>query len=447
MPYTPNVDSTGKPVGLAGGTLNFVIPKDLKDPYSIALNFGIQQELPGHTVLKLSYVGRLGRRLLADADASQVIDVPDYTHKSTQSMSQAFAGLTTQLRQGASTLTAQPWFEDVLPPGLGVMYGFNNNTEMVAAYTGQIAYRGDISDALYYLAYFGLLPTNIGMPSQFGSNAYLTNMGSSNYNGMLLTVDKNMSQGLRAEFNYTWSHSIDNTSLSGSNNALYNGSGMICDILHPRACRGNSDFDVRQEISSNFQYDLPFGQGKLIAPHASTPLNEAIGGWAFSGLVSYRTGLAMTAQSDAFMASFDNAAPAIFTGNPAELKTKVNVDHTSNTIYGFAGGAAGAAKVLSEFRGPIGIEYGQRNLLRGPGALYFDAGLAKTFPLVERTSLTFRADAFNVFNHPNFATQNLNIVTNASNFGQITATADSPDSSGVAADGARVAQFSLQLAF
>ena len=273
---------------------------------------------------------------------------------------------------------------------------------------------------------------------------------------MLLTVDKNMSQGLRAEFNYTWSHSIDNTSLSGANNALYNSGGMICDILHPRACRGNSDFDVRQEISSNFQYDLPFGQGKLIAPHASTPLNEAIGGWAFSGLFSYRTGLPMTALADAYMASFDNAAPAIFTGNPADLKTKVNVDHTTNTVYQFAGGAGGAAKVLSEFRGPIGIEYGQRNLLRGPGALYFDAGLEKTFSLIERTNLIFRADAFNVFNHPNFSSVNpnnvpvspdLNIVTNASNFGQIAATAYSPDASGVAADGARVAQFSLRLEF
>jgi hypothetical protein len=464
VPYTPYVDSTGTPFGLAAGQTNFVIPKDLKDPYSIALNLGIQQELPGHTVLKLSYVGRLGRRLLADADASQVIDVPDYTGKSTQTMSQAFAGLTTQLRQGATTLTPQPWFENVLKPGEGAKFGFASNTDLVNYLAGQYAQRGDISDSLYLLAYYsynygslaGFLPTNIGIPSQFGSNAYLTNMGNSNYNGMLLTVDKNMSQGLRAEFNYTWSHSIDNTSLSGANNALYNNGGMICDILHPRACRGSSDFDVRQEISSNFQYDLPFGQGRLFAAHASGLLNEAIGGWSFSGLPSYRTGLAMTAQSDAYMASFDNAAPAIFTGNRADLKTKVNVDHATNTVYQFAGGASGAAKVLSEFRGPIGIEYGQRNLVRGPGAFYFDAGLQKTFPLVERTYLIFRADAFNVFNHPNFSSVNpynspvspdLNIVTNASNFGQITATATSPSSSGVAADGARVAQFSLQFAF
>ena len=67
---------------------------------AIALTAGVQQELPGHMILKLNYVGRLGRRLTADADANQVLDVPDYTGGSTQSMAGAFAGLTAQLRAG-----------------------------------------------------------------------------------------------------------------------------------------------------------------------------------------------------------------------------------------------------------------------------------------------------------------------------------------------------------
>ena len=77
------------------------------------------------------------------------------------------------------------------------------------------------------------MPTNIGIPSQFGTNTYFTNMGISNYHGMLVTLDKNMSDGVRFEFNYTWSHSIDNTSVSANANALYTNSNMICDILHP----------------------------------------------------------------------------------------------------------------------------------------------------------------------------------------------------------------------
>jgi Carboxypeptidase regulatory-like domain len=453
-PYTPYVDGSGTPFGLAIGQTSFVISPTLKDPYSFAFNFGVQQQLPGHLILKANYVSRLGRRLVADADASQVIDVPDYTGKSNQSMVQAFAGLTTQLRSGVA-LTPQPWFEDVLAPGTGAAVGFGNNTNLVAAMVGQFGNRGDISDALaamasytYNFGFTGFLPTNIGIPSQFGTNAYLTNMGSSSYNGLLLTVDKNLSQGLRFEFNYTWSHSIDNTSLSGSLNPLFSNTGFVCDILQPRACRGSSDFDVRQEITSNFAYDLPFGRGKTFLGSSPKWADMAIGGWSFSGLPSYRTGLALPPYSDAYLAGFDNPDPAIFTGRKADLKVKVNTDRNTNTVYGFAGGADGAAKVLSEFRGPIGLEYGERNLVRGPGAFFFDAGLGKNFPIIpEKLNLRFRADAFNLFNHPNFGQPGLNIVNNASNFGQITATNAAPTSIVVPADDARVAQFSLRLEF
>lgn len=448
VPYTPYVDSSGNMSGLAQGQTNFVISPNLKDPYSIAFNVGVQQELPSHMILKVNYVGRLGRRLIATADANQVIDVPDYTHKSTQTMGQAFAELTKELRAGKTyrTVTPQPWFENVLTP----IYGPGNNTLAVAYYTGQYSRRGDISDALYLLAAYGyyvfgvdFLPTNIGIPSQFGTNAYLTNKGNSNYHGLLFTLDKNMSNGLRFEFNYTWSHSIDNTSVSANNNALFTNSNMICDILSPRACRGDSDFDVRQEINGNFLYQLPFGRGKMYMSKAPRWADQVLGGWSLSGLPSYRTGVALTAYSDAYLASFDNQSPAIFTGSKADLKAAVNVNHTTNTVWMFDGGASGASKVLSEFRGPIGLEYGQRNNIRGPGAFFMDAGLGKQFPIIgDKLNLTFRADAFNVLNHPVFSGGRLNIVTNASQFGQITSTLRS--NSG---NSARVAQFSLALDF
>jgi hypothetical protein len=447
--YTPYVDSNGVPNGTANGEANLYIPKGLKDPYYLTVTFGVQQNLPGHVVLKVDYSGRFGRRLIANADANQVIDVPDYSGKSTQTMVQAFANVTTQLRNGATykTVSAQPWFED----NMG-FYPSGKRTSAATYYASTYLSRGDISDAIanelipYAYNYFpGFWPTNIGIPGQFGTNEYITNMGNSNYHGLLVTVDKNLSQGLRAEFNYTLSHSIDNTSLTANNNPLTQSSpaGFICDVMHTRACRGDSDFDVRQLITSNFNYDLPFGHQKAFAANAPRWLDEAIGNWSFSGLIAFRTGLPLTAYSDAYLASYDNDDPAIYTGQRGQLKTSVNVDHTTNKVYMFAGGKTGANSALSLFRGPVGLEYGQRNYLRSPKSFDLDGALDKTFPVVkDQLKLKFQASAFNLLNHPNFGGGGLHIISNASSFGQITGM-----DSALTTSGARVLQGSLRLEF
>jgi hypothetical protein len=455
--------------GLAEGAEGFDIDPGLKDPYSISLNAGVQQELPFHMILHVNYVGRLGRRLLADADASQVLNFPD--NASGQNLSQAFAGLTTQLRAGTA-ITPQPWFENVVgfaansPSSaggpctsaawlsvLGELPGtpaFANCTSLVAAAVGQLGVRGDIGDSIAEgLAPLGLLPNNVAMAAQFTGNAFLTNKGSSNYHALLFTLSKNVSQGLKFDFNYTLSHSIDNNSQAANNNALFNVTGVLCDVTQPRACRGNSDFDVRQIITADFQYDLPFGHNRTFFGDSGTLVNELIGGWSVSGIPSYRTGLPIDVLSDAFLASAVAEDPAIFTGSKSDLRSlKSHVNNVQGTVYNFAGGATGATNAFNLFRGPLGLEYGSRNLLKGPGATDLDLGLAKIFPVIpsKDINLIFRADAFNLFNHPNFSNPGAStpdIVNNASPFGQITSTL-SP--SGQVGD-IRVGQFSLRLEF
>ena len=66
-PLTPYVDANG-PYGLANNDFVTIVDPNLKDPYSIQLNAGIQQEFPGKTIMRLNYVGRRGRRRLAQAD-------------------------------------------------------------------------------------------------------------------------------------------------------------------------------------------------------------------------------------------------------------------------------------------------------------------------------------------------------------------------------------------
>jgi hypothetical protein len=321
---------------------------------------------------------------------------------------------------------------------------------LAAAALGQYGLRGDIGDGVAFgLFAGGLLPPNVAMPAQFGAQAYLTNKGSSNYHALLLTLSKNLSQGLQFSFNYTLSHSIDNNSQSSGTNALYEVTGIICDATQPRACRGDSDFDVRQIITADFEYDLPFGHNKRYLGDSGTLTNELIGGWSVSGIPSFRTGLPINVLSDAFLASFAAEDPAIYTGIHSQLASlKSHPNNVQGTVYNFAGGPTGAATAYSLFRGPIGLEYGSRNLLKGPNAANLDLGLAKIFPIIpsRQINLIFRADAFNLFNHPNFSNPGASepdIVDNASPFGQITSTISPPGQVG----DIRVAQFSLRLEF
>lgn len=457
-PYTPYVYN-GIPYGLPYGAYNILINPQLKNPYNIEYNFGIQHEFPQGYILKMTYVGRLGRRLLAEADASQLIDFPDNTSRSDQTMAQAFGAMVTQQRTltqyspygQASRLSAQPWFEDMTPGVanfLNTLYGgsyFANNTQAVDYLAYPYSARGDFSDAMYVLSAYGALQPNVGMASQYASNTVWTNKGFSDYNGLLVTLHKNAGYGLQFDLNYTWSHSIDNVSAPANFVAAAEGFGYICDVARPRECRGNSDFDATNMISGNFIYELPFGRGRAIGTTAPYWLNEAIGGWRLSGLPTWHTGYAYTVYSNAYVAGFINNAPATLTGPAAILQT-----HVQHAGHGKAPNAfANPTAALAAFTGPTGFNIGRRNNFRGPGYFNMDLGLGKTFPIQEgRVNLKFRCDAFNAFNHPNFSIPTMTgggDITEANGipFGTISSTVVQPG----ADQSSRVLQGSLRLEF
>jgi hypothetical protein len=445
-PLAPFVDGT-TPYGLGASQFNTAVDPHLKDPYSITYSFGMQHEFPENFILKMNYVGRLGRRLLAQADASQLLDFPD--KQSGQMMSAAFANMTQQIRAGAdaTTITPQPWFENQATPGIGADYGYPSNTAMLADFLGSYAQLGDFADFIQLLSAPGvfqeapLLNTNVGMAAQFAENTFFTNKGSSNYNGVLVTLTKNTSHGLQFDVNYTWSHSIDNVSVVANTIASSNGSGFICDARNNRICRGNSDFDIAHSINANFLYDLPFGRGRSFGSTMPLWLDELVGGWQISGIPTWRSGLAFSSHSSAFVMGYANDAPAIFNGDQGAVRAKAH-----KTANGQVQMFADPDRASAAFTGPIGFTIGSRNNMRGPTVLTFDAGLAKTFSITpERVKLQFRGDFFNVLNHPVFnlpgsgsaSTANFSYYT--STFGVMTST--------ITAVGPRVGQFSLRLSF
>lgn len=440
-PYTPYV-SGGSPYGLTlGSAYNEAIDKNFKTPYSINLSFGYQRELPQRFLLKVNYVGRLGRRLMAQADANQLIDFHDTV--SGQLMSEAITDLEGQIRtglaagtnyssvSGANTVTPVPWFENLV----GNYYPsyFNSSTAEATYFYNGLLDIGDFADTIQGLSNFA--PANIGMGGQFSEFTYYTNKGNSNYHGLLTTLHKNAGHGLQFDINYTWSKSIDNVSVT-ANTVAYGGYGFICDINRPRECRGPSDFDNRHVITGNIVYDLPIGRGKAFANTLPLWAEEAIGGWSISALPAWRTGYPYFVTTSAFVAGYANNAPAVLTGSISNLKPHVTKDSASD-VWMFKDVDA----AMNSYEPPTGFNIGSRNNLYGLHFTNVDLGLSKYFALYkDRVKLQFRCDAFNAFNHPSFSTPSstsLDLTQSSGNFGQISGT----DST------SRVLQGSLRLEF
>jgi hypothetical protein len=451
-PFLPFVTGSGSiadpliPGGLANGqAFNEIVDPNLKTPYSIQYGFGFQHEFPRGFILRTNYVGRQGRRLLAQADANQLVDFRDPV--SGQLMSQAFTNITQALRAG-TTVNPQPFYENVMVPGTGPLLFGVSNTEVVSELLGTLAQRGDFADATQQLASlqsigFGL-PANVGMGAQFSENTFYTNKGFSGYNGLLTTLHKNLGFGLQFDLNYTWSHSIDNVSVVANAPAI-GGYGFICDVLRPRECRGNSDFDVTHYFNGNFIYDLPFGRGRSFASSAPRWLDEIIGGWEVSGLPSWHSGLDYFAAANAFVAGYANNAPAILTGPSSDVHIHLN-GGKGQPLLAFAN----VPQANADFTGPVGFNIGARNNLRGPQYFGMDMGLGKTFPIIgDRLRAQFRGDAFNVFNHPNFATPCTDITNVSCLFGTIPNTVGTGINNTTPPfdNSARVLQVSLRIEF
>src|SRR6185312_1586697 len=343
VPFTPDPNGTSDGAGL----FNYAIDPNLKVPYSEVFSFGIQRELPGSFLLEVNYAGRSAHRLFAQADAGQVVDFKDPV--SGQFLAEAFGNLSQEVRQDPTNLTAvtpQPFFENQVFPGA---------SDLIASAVEGLVFRGDLGDTVQALDGAGLLAPGIGLHPQFGSNLYITNKGYSNYNGLLVTLHKKTSHGLQFDVNYTWSHSIDNISAPANQAFGSNGAGgILCDSINLRSCRGNSDFDVRHVISSNFLYQLPFGSGQYFGGAAPKWADEVIGGWQLSGILTWRTGLAFQTVANSFPISFANNVPAIFNGDNSALRTKVHFDPGTGQIQMFADPTA----AINAFSFPTGLEAG-----------------------------------------------------------------------------------------
>lgn len=432
------------------------IDPNLRTPYSITASLGVQRSLPGGFQLETDYFGRFGRRLLQLGDAGQAMNFVDATPDH-ESLVTAFSYLENAARLPgnpntiAAGLTPQPFFETnmntaLAGDGLGSCATFYapfpagvtpNCTNAVFLNNGSALSQGGTGGILPALP----LPVNVGLNPQFFVDAIMANKGFSDYNSLIVTLRKRLSNNLQFDFNYTFSHSIDNGStVSNEDGNYFSGStAIMCDVTNNRACRGNSEFDATHQIAAEFVYSLPFGRGQAIGRDVNTWVNEAIGGWAVSGIETWRTGVAYTANDIDNSSAFDTVSLAsdtgvLFTGSRAALRQQTHIDPVTGQLQFYANPEAAAA----QFSPVTGLQNPDRDTLRGPHFSNLDLAVSKNFPLGgERYRLQFRAEAYNAFNHPNFGLPGTGILN--SNFGVITGLAGQ--------EPARVMQFALRFDF
>ena len=293
-----------------------------------------------------------------------------------------------------------------------------------------------------------------------------TNIGWSNYNSGQFTVRKRFSQGYSVTGNYTLSHSLDLTSAGESLGNRPGGSGsadQLIDPYHPDQNYGNSTFDRRHQFNGNFTAELPFGQGKVIGRNAGGVVNQIIGGWSLSSIITMSSGspyqyIAGNRYSLHFNGT-DIAVPngsidyGLNTGhNAATISNGVVTGGGTPTVYYIKDSSLAAScasdaacpdsqanrlAATKKFVSPYPGGAIARNYVYGPGAINFDAALTKSLKITEGLSGYLRAEAFNVMNHANFSNpSSTNIDSTSGTLGQITG-----------ARAPRVMQFTLRLQF
>jgi hypothetical protein len=153
--------------------------------------------------------------------------------------------------------------------------------------------------------------------------------------------------------------------------------------------RGLCTQDIRKRLTFSWLYDLPFGRGKRFLNGTSGIVDAFLGGWQINGILTFRSGSPFTVSQPGDAPNQGDGTPRPDQiGNPNEIDDRT-IDHFFNT---------GAFASATPFRwGTAG-----RNTVIGPGINNWDFSLFKSFALDEKRKLQFRAEAFNLMNHPEF---------------------------------------------
>ncbi len=373
------------PIGSSQGNLSFLglsVSGPIRDwgirPSENSWSFGFQHELPGQTVVDISYVGKKGTHLyfagagnlnfLSESQAADFRTDPGY------------------------------WNTQVPNPFFGIITDPNSSLGAETISRVQLA---------------------LAHPQFSGFSGNDPPWANSIYNAMQLRVEKRLSHGLQLLGTYTFSKSIDDSSVAGDNVTWLGGSttGTVQDPNNLKLDRSLSQFDIPHIVQLSGSYVIPIGRGKLIGKDMASWVDTVIGGWQVNGMYRWSSG-----QPLILGLSGGQAIPTWGGQRPDLSSTLMKADGVNLDQY-FANpevATVPAAYMLGTAPKTVGS-------VRAPGTNVMSASLFKQFSLSEwreGMKLEFRLESFNTLNHPTFSAPNTTVGT--SSFGLITSQANSP---------------------
>ncbi len=259
----------------------------------------------------------------------------------------------------------------------------------------------------------------------YGSVDYKSDIGASTYNALLLSLDRRFSSGLSFQSRYTWSHSINDGSVGGGeSNGPENVNCLACD-------KGPSVFDVRNNVTVNAVYELPFGPGKSFVNDTGA-LGKILGGWSLSSIGLWHTGHPLTITMNISPAQLPDGndqttqRPDLVPGVPIFLGGGAPNHTLQINPAAFAAPPLDPGGAVTQIINPgpnqtlvcplsCGLvgRFGDapNGLIRALDSWQIDFALMKETKLTERVAMKFGVQFFNIFNHVQFGDPNPNNLT------------------------------------
>lgn len=272
----------------------------------------------------------------------------------------------------------------------------------------------------------------VGLPAtapdpRFATVTHLQNQAISNFNGLTVRFQHRMAGGLEFGVNYSWSHALDEISNGGFNPFNFGTNTSVLSPQDPFNLRrfnyGNADYDIRQYLSLNYVWTIPFD--RVFGSGGGSALWK---GWTLAGSLFARSGLPMTVIDNAATSTLAATNFGNGTSTSAVLFASELTGNGQNGTCTIDKQCLNAAAFSPSTATPTGFGNQVRNQFRGPRFFDTDLSVMKNtaIPGWENGQLALGIQFFNLFNHPNFD-QPVADVAN-SQFGTVIRTVSVPTS-------------------